>query len=109
MNPKITLAMLMCGIGVAAATGVAGAATPNPDVPSIAVKYDPTALETDSGARLLYARIATAATEVCPNSTSSIFLNPAVQECRQRAIENAVAKTHNPRLAAVYLSASKHG
>jgi len=107
MNLKITLAMLMCGIGAAAATGVAGAATP--DVPTIAVKYDPAALETDGGARLLYARIATAASEVCPSYASPIFVNVAVQECRQRAIENAVAKTHNSRLAAVYLSASKHG
>ena len=41
MTPKITLAMLMCGIGAATAAGVAGAATPDLDVPAIAVKYDP--------------------------------------------------------------------
>ena len=41
MAPKITLAMLMCGIGAATAAGVAAAATPDPDVLAIAVKYDP--------------------------------------------------------------------
>jgi len=109
MNAKITLTMLMCGIGAAAAAGVASAAAPDFDVPSIAVKYDSTALETDGGARRLYARIAAAAADVCPNYVSSPFVSPAVRACRERAIESAVAKVHNERLAAVYVSASKHG
>jgi UrcA family protein len=108
MNPKITLAMLMCGIGAAAAAGIAGAATPDLDVRTLAVKYDPTALETDGGARQLYARIANAAVEVCP-SFDPHLVSREVQACREQAIAGAVAKVHNERLAAVYLSATKHG
>ena len=109
MNPKITLAMLMCGIGAAAAAGVASAATQDLDVLTIAVKYDPATLQTDSGARRLYARIADAAAQVCPNYDTPRWVTQRVQLCREQAIEGAVAKVHNPRLAAVYLSSSKRG
>jgi UrcA family protein len=108
MNPKITLAMLMCGIGAAAA-GVAGAATSDIDVLSIAVKYDPATLDSDAGARELYARLSKAAAEVCPNYEPH-FISRQVQVCRSHAIENAVAKVNNERLAAVYRGANnKHG
>ncbi len=109
MSKKITLAMLMCGIGAAAAAGIAGAATPDLDAPAIAVKYDPAVLDTDAGARHLYARLANAAAEVCPNYGDPHFISRKVQECREQAIEGAVAKVHNPRLAAVYQNATKHG
>jgi UrcA family protein len=108
MKNKITLAMLMCGIGAVAAAGMASAATPDLDAPTIAVKYDPATLDSYSGARQLYARIETAATEVCPNYDAH-FVSHQVQVCREHAIESAVAKVHNPRLAAIYLSASKRG
>lgn len=108
MSPKITLAMLMCGIGAAAAAGMASAASPDPDAPSIVVKYDPATLDSDAGARHLYARLAKAAAEVCPNFDPH-FISPQVQACRSRAIENAVAKVHNERLAAIYRGANKNG
>ena len=108
MNSKITLAMLMCGIGAVAAAGVAGAATPDADAPSIAVKYDPATLDNYKGARQLYVRLENAAVEVCP-SIDPHFVSHQVQVCRQHAIESAVAKVHNPRLAAIYLSATKRG
>jgi UrcA family protein len=108
MKNKITLAMLMCGIGAAAAAGMASAATPDLDAPAIAVKYDPATLDSYSGARQLYARLESAAVEVCPNY-SPHWISHQVQECREHAIESAVAKVHNPRLAAIYLSATKRG
>jgi UrcA family protein len=108
MNNKITLAMLMCGIGAVAAAGAASAATPDLDVPAIAVKYDPAALDTYSGARQLYARLENAAVEVCPNYNPH-WVSPQVQACRDHAIESAVAKVHNPRLAAIYQTATKRG
>jgi UrcA family protein len=108
MNPKITLAMLMCGIGAAAAAGAANAATPDLDAPSIVVKYDPATLDSDAGARALYARLAKAAAEVCPNFEPH-FISSQVQVCRSHALENAVAKVHNERLAAVYRGANKNG
>jgi len=108
MNPKITLAMLICGIGAAAGAGIAGAATPDPDVLSIAVKYDAATLDSEAGARALYARLAKAAVEVCPNYDPH-FISREVQLCRSHAIENAVARVHNERLAAVYRGANKNG
>jgi len=108
MNNKITLAMLMCGIGAVAAAGVAGAATPDLDAPSIAVKYDPATLDSNDGARQLYARLASAAVEVCP-SYDAHWVSHQVEVCRAHALESAVAKVHNPRLAAIYLSATKRG
>jgi UrcA family protein len=108
MNPKITLAMLMCGIGAASAAGVASAATPDLDVLTLAVKYDPATLDSDAGARQLYARLAKAAAEVCPNYEPH-FISRQVQVCRSHALENAVAKVHNERLVAVYRGANKNG
>jgi UrcA family protein len=108
MNNKITLAMLMCGMGAVAAAGVAGAATPDLDAPSIAVKYDSATLDSYDGARQLYARLENAAVEVCP-SYDPHWVSHQVQVCREHAIESAVAKVHNPRLAAIYLSATKRG
>jgi UrcA family protein len=107
MNLKITLAMLMCGIGAAAA-GVANAVTPDADAPRIMVKYDPATLDSDAGARALYARLAKAAAEVCPNFEPH-FISPQVQVCRSHALEDAVAKVHNERLVAVYRGANKNG
>ena len=108
MNNKITLAMLMCGIGAATAAGMASAATPDLDAPTIAVKYDPTSLDSYDGARQLYARLANAAVEVCP-SYDAHWISHQVEVCRAHAIESAVAKVHNPRLAAIYLNATKRG
>jgi UrcA family protein len=109
MNIKITLAMLMCGIGAVAAAGAASAGTPESDAPSIALKYDPAALNTEAGARKLYSRIESAAVKVCPSYGDSLIVSQAAYACRQHAIESAVEKTHNPRLAAIYLSNSKRG
>jgi UrcA family protein len=109
MNNKITLAMLMCGIGAVAGAGMASAATPELDTPAIAVKYDPASLDTYDGARRLYTRLANAAAEVCPNFENPHWISHQVEVCREHAIESAVAKVHNPRLAAVYLSATKRG
>jgi UrcA family protein len=108
MKNKITLAMLMCGIGAVAAAGMASAATPDLDTPTIAVKYDAATLDTNDGARQLYARLATAAVEVCP-AYDTHWISHQVEVCRQHAIENAVAKVHNPRLAAIYQNATKRG
>jgi UrcA family protein len=109
MNTKITLAMLMCGIGAVASAGIAGAATPSVDAPTVAVKYDAARLDSYDGARQLYARLAAAAAEVCPNYGNPHWVSHQVEVCRQQAIEGAVAKVHNPRLAAVSEDRSKRG
>jgi UrcA family protein len=109
MNTKITLAMLICGIGAAASAGMASAATPSLDAPTVAVKYDAETLNSYDGARQLYARLANAAAEVCPNFGNPHFVTHQVQVCREKAIESAVAKVHNERLAAVFQDTSKRG
>ncbi len=99
--PKVTLAMLICGIFAAAA---AGAASPDQDTPAVKVQYDPAVLATESGARHLYARLARAAAEVCPEYVSPHLVSPEVQACRAHSLQAAVMKINNPRLVAVYQS-----
>ena len=108
MNTKITLAMLMCGIGAVAAAGVAGAATPDLDAPSIAVKYDPG----DPRHRRRRAPALCAPRE-CGRRGLPELRRPALgqpsgrRSAAQHAIESAVAKIHNPRLAAIYSSTTQ--
>ncbi len=99
--PKVTLAMLICGIFAAAA---AGAATPEQDVLAVKVKYDPAMLATEGGARHLYARLEHAAEEVCPEYVNPHLVSPQVQACRTHSLQAAVMKINNPRLVAVYQS-----
>jgi len=110
--PKITLAMILCGIVSAAgmaAAGAASAATQDGDVPSKAVRYDSASLLTDTGAHVVYRKIVSAAEAVCPANPGSVILSGAVQECRAQAIAAAVMKINNSRLAAIHDSASGKG
>jgi UrcA family protein len=109
-KPKITLAMLMCGIVSAAGIGAVSAATPDEDVRSVAVRYDAQAVSTEQGAKTLYRRLVSAADAVCPaDPVSSHFISRAVRECREQSIARAVFKINTPSLVAVYNTSSKHG
>jgi UrcA family protein len=99
--PKVTLAMLICGIFGAVA---AGAATPDPDVQTVKVKYDPAMLATESGARHFYAHLQSVAAEVCPDDVNPHLVSHQVAMCREHAVQAAVMKINNPRLVAVYQS-----
>jgi UrcA family protein len=108
--PKVTIAMILCGIVSAAGIGAASAATaPDDDVPSVVVKYQPAALLTDSGARTVYRKIVSAAEQVCPQNPDSRILNEAVRQCRAQSITRAVMKINNSKLAAIHDSASGSG
>jgi UrcA family protein len=113
--PKVTLAMILCGIvsaaGMAAASAAsaASAATQDADVPSRAVKYDSASLLTDTGAHVVYRKIVFAAAAVCPANPGSVILSAAVQQCRAQAIAAAVMKVNNARLAAIHENASRKG
>jgi UrcA family protein len=111
MAPKITIAMIICGIVSAAAVGAASAATQDDSVvPTLKVKYDPQSLTTEQGARQLYQRLRNAASEVCPDASGEGRLFPeAVLECRKQALARAVMQINNPRLVAVYQSSMKNG
>jgi len=107
--PKVTIAMLFCGIVSAAGIGAASAAASDEDVPSVVVKFRSDNLLTDSGARTVYRKIVLAAEQVCPQSGGSALQSPAVLQCRAQSITRAVMKINNSKLAAIHESASRNG
>jgi len=70
--------------------------------PRMVVTFSPAMLDTDSGARAVYHRIAKAAEQVCPNVSYSLLVSETVLKCRAQAISAAVGKIHNQRLAAIH-------
>jgi UrcA family protein len=105
------VALLLLGslAGVMAA-GVAGAATPDTDTPSIVVKYSDLTLATDSGVNQLYRRITSAARQVCPDSPIRDFgMQRQVEACRNQAVAKAIRQIDNSRLAALYATRAKNG
>jgi UrcA family protein len=110
MTRLATKILLLGSIAGLAAAGVAAASPANSEAPALVVRYNAELLDTDSGARALYHKIARAAEQVCPDTSYSLFVNRAIVECRRQAIAGAVEKIHNQRLAAVYAAAaSKSG
>ena len=110
VRPKITLAMILCGVVGAAGIGAVSAATPDDESSSVAVKYHAEDLSTQEGARVLYRKLVRAAAEVCPtDSASPLFPSPAIAKCRAQSIARAVFKINNPSLVAVYNASTKHG
>jgi UrcA family protein len=109
-KPKITLAMLMCGVVSAACVGAASAATPDEDTRTVAVHYDPQYVSTPEGAQLLYRKLVRAAADVCPaDSGSPHLMSRAVRECREQSVARAVFKINAPSLVAVYNTSTKNG
>jgi UrcA family protein len=110
VRPKITLAMILCGVVGAAGIGAVSAATPDDESLSVPVKYDPQSLSTQDGARALYRKLVRAAAEVCPtNSASPYVLSAGVVECRAQSVARAVFKINNPSLVAIYNTSTKRG
>jgi UrcA family protein len=99
----VRMATLVGYFIAASATGVAAAASPATDVPSVVVRYADLDLATDQGVRTLYTRIARAALKVCPDAPIS-DLNAVAQArtCQRQAIARAVRDVNRPMLAAVY-------
>jgi UrcA family protein len=96
---------LLIGLGLATATSGAFAASPTVDAHSIKVSYADLDIRTDSGLQKLYARVVAAAESVCPAPVSGDFNSPVlhrIRECRASAIERAVEKIDNQRLAALH-------
>jgi UrcA family protein len=82
------------------------------DVPSITVGYSDLNLDTVQGSNALYARIASAAREVCGvNQVNIRDLNSLTiaRTCETRAISQAVHEVHNPALAALSSVRVRHG
>jgi UrcA family protein len=108
--PKITIAMLVCGIVSAAGIGAASAAVPDDGVLSLRVRYSPQSLTTEEGARSVYRKLVNAAAQVCPQDPSRPrWVSTWVQQCRQQSIARAVYKINDPKLVAVYQTSSRNG
>jgi UrcA family protein len=77
-NKTGRIAMLV-GCLLAGSLGVAQAATPADDVPTVVVSYGDLDLSTTDGANVLYKRISVAAHKVCPFEESDA--NPLACRC----------------------------
>jgi UrcA family protein len=107
---KFAVGVLASGALAALGAGAASAATVDGGVPSIVVRYNDLSLGTDSGVNALYRRIVYAAAQVCPEETlSNLGARTVIEACRAQAIEKAVQKIHNARLAELYAANSKQG
>ena len=107
-RPKVTLAMILCGIVSATSAGAVSAATADEDVPKVTVQFRTQSLETDEGTRALYRRLVNAAEAVCPaTSADHPFLTDAVRHCREQALARAVHSIDSPRLAALHGSGTR--
>ncbi|HKD54872.1 MAG TPA: UrcA family protein [Steroidobacteraceae bacterium] len=105
-----TLAALSACLLVGA-TATTHAATPA-DPPAIKVAYGDLNLQSAPGTEALYARIVSAAREVCGSREVDIRDLGALaraQACESRAISQAVRDVHSPALAALSGARVRHG
>jgi UrcA family protein len=108
-NKTAGLTMLV-GCLLAGSLGVAQAATPAADVPTVVVSYNDLDVSTTDGAQTLYKRIAAAAHKVCPFEDAIQPLRVAANSaCREAAIERAVSSVHSTQLATVWTERAKRG
>jgi UrcA family protein len=76
------------------------------------VTYGDLNLATEAGASALYARIVSAAREVCASESIDIRDLGAfthAKACESTAVAAAVNAVHHPRLASVYREQVRHG
>lgn len=108
-----TLVFAACLLG--AATGAAAAATAaaagdSAQVRTTRVAYGDLNLATAEGSRALYARIESAARQVCgPYDARNLAEVAAARACQARAVAQAVSDVHSPMLAATYAARRSHG
>jgi UrcA family protein len=102
-------ALAGCTVFVTGA-GLAAAATPDADVPSVTVRIGDLDLHTDSGVRVLYRRLSAAAAKVCPDPESlDLATLTAMQACRKQAIDRAVNTLSESHLVELRDPRSKRG
>ena len=90
--------------------GVASAAAPDADAPSLVVRYSNESLTTDLGVQQLYRRIQFAAKQVCPEATVRDLRSiEQAKVCREQAVARAIHKVNNSQLAALHATNSKSG
>ncbi len=97
MNRKL-VALVATGLAFVGSTAVAA---PQTETHEVTVNYADLNLESAAGIESLYARIRSAAKQVCGTAERHDFGAQAdVRACREAAVANAVAKIDNAALAA---------
>jgi UrcA family protein len=96
-------AAIYCVLATAALSALATPAQATDESPpSKTVKFADLDIQTPDGAKVLYHRIRVAASEVCSASTGGDpVMRPAVHQCIETAIDNAVKKVNAPYLTAL--------
>jgi UrcA family protein len=105
------VALAACLLGAAAGTALAtGAPDDSAGGRTLRVAYGDLNLATEQGSRALYARIESAARQVCaPDDQRNLEAVAAARACRARAIAQAVSDVHSPVLAAAYAAQRARG
>jgi UrcA family protein len=99
-------ACLLTGAGAAHASAAVDAA------PAVTVRYADLNIGTEQGADALYARIVSAARQVCLRQRldlRDLHGLELAKACEAQAIAQAVRDVHSPRLAALYGARQRHG
>jgi UrcA family protein len=95
---------------LAGSLGVAAAAAPADDVPTVVVRYGDLDLSTPEGAQTLYKRISSAARQVCPAGDPRTLVRfDYGRRCRAAAIARAVSSVHSSQLAALHAERVRRG
>jgi len=97
---KVLLASLMTFAGI---LGSGHANADSAQVLTRTVTYDARTLNSEQGARSLYARLRSAAGEVCsPYDSRELNRHTAWKACVKKALESAVLKVDSPLVSAVH-------
>ena len=100
------VAALLLGFAMIPVAGAASADEP----PTVTVRYDAQSLETETGARAIYEKIASAARRVCvENSPHDLQAFHEAYLCRQAVIARAVEQIHHPRLVEIATKRANRG
>ena len=106
MKTSIATLLLLVSAGVGAPAMATSSARPSEQEQTreIVVRYGDLNVNTEKGAEQLYRRISYAAHEACSDivSPSYLLLDRAYLQCRQTAMEDAVARVDRPKLTALY-------
>jgi UrcA family protein len=108
MNLKTAIRLTMLTILFGPLSAVA-AVTPSDEVPSRRVTYADLDLTRKTGVTVLYARIKSAAREVCLPVYGRVAQdhNMASQQCREQALARAINDVNAPGLTSYYLEKLK--
>jgi UrcA family protein len=103
MSKKSLLGVLL--VAAVAFAGAVGATQPitSTEAPSVVVSYDDLRLDSAAGIRSLYARITSAAADVCsPLESRVLGLKQAHAECVATAVAEGVAAVDNVQLTSLH-------